>query len=220
MDDNFKYFLSKFGPVVDKQEVSESALNKYRGVLPDQLLQYWQEVGWSGFAKGLYWLVDPDAWDDAMEMMLEPTGFLERDAYHVIARNAFGDLWLWGKNTGRSIKIRSSRGMIFPSSPNADFGNKGIDLEVQITFASTALNAVDLQADDGKPLFERAHKKLGPLKSNEVYGFVPLPAMGGACDLKCLQKLEAFTYMDILAQNTPMRVMPDYVAEARKQGLK
>jgi hypothetical protein len=47
-----------------------------------------------------------------------------------------------------------------------------------------------------------------------VYGFVPLPALGGACDLKYLQKVEAATYMDMLAQSTPMRVMPDYAAIA------
>jgi hypothetical protein len=64
------------------------------------------------------------------------------------------------------------------------------------------------------PLFDRALQKLGPLQPNEVYGFVPLPALGGACDLKYLQKVEAATYMDMLAQSTPMRVMPDYAAIA------
>lgn len=214
MDENFEYFLEKFGPVICKQAVPESALKKYRGVLPDQLLQYWREVGWCGLANGLFWLVDPNEWDDPMEAMLESTSFLERDAYHVIARNAFGDLWLWGQKTGGSLRIRASDGMVFPQMPDADFGTKGIDFELQLFFAVKSPGDVDLVANDEKPLFQRAYEKLGPLETQQVYGFVPLPAMGGASELKYLQKLEAATYMDLIAQNTVMRVMPDYAAIA------
>lgn len=214
MDEALEYFLEKFGPLVDKNPVPESAFKKYQGVLPDQLLSYWRLVGWGGFAKGLFWLVNPEEWDDPMETMLEDTGFLERDAYHVIARNAFGDLWLWGQKTGGSLRIRCADGMVFPSMPSASFGDKGIDFELQNFMAFKRVKDVDLLDNQQTPLFDRAFKKLGLLQPNEVYGFVPLPALGGACDLKYLQKVEAFTYMDMLAQNTPMRVMPDYAAIA------
>lgn len=43
---------------------------------------------------------------------------------------------------------------------------------------------------------------------------VPLPALGGACELKYVQKVQADVYMDLRARNTPMRVMPDYAAIA------
>jgi hypothetical protein len=214
MDEDFAYFLSNFEPIGEQQEVPQSAFTKFQGVLPDQLLHYWREVGWCSFANGLFWMVNPDDWDEPMELMLDDTGFLERDAFHVIARNAFGDLWLWGQKTGGSISIISTRGMIFPHAPNAAFGDMGIDFEMQLYFGGQEIKSVDLLDDRQKPLFERAHKKLGPLKANEVYGFVPLPAMGGACELKHLQKLQADVYMDLLARNTPMRVMPDYAAIA------
>lgn len=213
MDEYFEYFLENFGPVLDKNPVPESAFQKYQGVLPDQLLTYWREVGWSGFAGGLFWLVNPEEWDEPMETMLEDTGFLERDAYHVIARNAFGDLWLWGQKTGGSLRIRSADGMVFPRSPRKGFGEKGMDFEMSIWFVGQP-QEFDLLDDKQEPLFARALEKLGPLESHEVYGFVPLPALGGACDLKYLQKVEAATYMDLLAQSTPMRVMPDYAAIA------
>lgn len=214
MDENFEYFLENFGPVLDKNPVPESAFKKYQGVLPDQLLSYWRAVGWGGFARGLFWLVNPEEWDEPMEAMLEDTGFLERDAYHVIARNAFGDLWLWGQKTGGSLSIMSSRGMVFPSMPVPSFGDRGIDFEMRLFFSGLEVQDVDLLDDQQKPLFDRALKKLGPLQPHEVYGFVPLPALGGACELKYLQKVEAATYMDLLAQSTPMRVMPDYAAIA------
>ncbi len=217
MDEDFEYFLINFGQPIEKQDVPESAFKRYQGILPDQLLQYWREVGWCGFANGLFWLVNPEEWDDPMETMLDQTGFLERDAYHVIARNAFGDLWVWGQKTGPSISTLSSRGMVFPRMPRPTFGSKGIDFEMQLFFGGQTIDGTDLIDDKQKPLFDRAFKKLGPLKSNEVYGFAPLPALGGACDLKYLKKVQADVYMDLLAQNTPMRVMPDYAALAQAQ---
>lgn len=88
-----------------------------------------------------------------------------------------------------------------------------MDFEMSIWFVGEP-SEFDLLDDNQTPLFDRAFKKLGLLQPNEVYGFVPLPSFGGACDLKYLQKVEAATYMDMLAQSTPMRVMPDYAAIA------
>ncbi len=214
MDENFEYFLEKFGSVICRQVVPELALEKYKGVLPDQLLHYWREIGWCGLANGLFWLVDPNEWHVPMETMLADASLLERDIYHVIARNAFGDLWLWGQKTGGSLRIKASDGMVFPQMPASDFGTRGINFELQLFFAVKSPGDVDLIADDEKPLFQRAYEKLGPLEAHQVYGFVPLPALGGATELNYLQKLEAATYMDLVAQSTVMRVMPDYTAIA------
>lgn len=219
MDEYLEFFLEEFGGISNKLPATDSALEQYRGVLPDQLLSYWSEVGWSSFGQGLYWLVNPQDWHEPMVHMLQETEFLKADNYHMIARNAFGDLWLWGEKSGGSLSIRSSDGMIFPMAPHDGFGDKGMDFEMQIFFSSTDPEEVDLLGNDEKPLFERALQKLGPLVAHEVYGFAPLPALGGAGDLASLQKLEAATYMDLLAEVTPMRVMPDYAAIAKDQGL-
>lgn len=214
MDEGLEYFLEEFGPIVQPQDVPDAALRQYAGVLPDKLLSYWREVGWSGFAQGLYWLVDPALWEEPMQRMLGETGFLKTDVYHVIARNAFGDMWLWGQQTGGSLHICSSDGMVFPRSQRPGFGEKGMDFEMQIYFSTSEPRDIDLLGSDEKPLFERAYRKLGPLRADQVYGFVPLPALGGGGDLNSLQILDAETYMDLLAEVTPMRVMPDYAAIA------
>jgi hypothetical protein len=145
---------------------------------------------------------------------LRSMGFLELDAYHLIARNAFGDLWLWGQKTGGSLRIRASDGMIFSRAPRAGLGAKGIDFEMLLFFAASDRDSVDLLGNQQERLFGRAYEKLGPLKTSEVYGFVPLPAMGGASELQYLQKVPADVYMDLLARNTPMRIMPGYAAIA------
>jgi hypothetical protein len=219
MDEDFPDFLKLFGSAVHRQDVPETAFAKYKNKLPDQLLEYWRVAGWSGFADGLFWLVNPEEWDEPMEMMLDGTGFLEQDAYHVIARNAFGDLWLWGEKTGDSLSIISAYGMAFPRFNDVLFKKLGKNIKMQYFFGNLNLENVDLLDEKQKYLFKRAYKKLGPLAANEVYGFVPLVGMGGKCVLENLQKLEAGAHMSILAQMTQMRVMPDYSAEAKKQGF-
>jgi hypothetical protein len=216
--DNF-YNYKGFGPPMARQDVPEASVRAYRGRLPEQLLAYWQEYGWCGYAHGLYWTVNPAEWEEPMRLMLDGTGFLERDAYHVIARNAFGDLWLWGETTGQSLRIRSADGMIYPHFDDESFREDGPDLSIRLFFSTQSKGAVDLLDDEQQPLFERALHKLGPLTAAEVYGFVPLPALGGACTLAHLHKLEAAVYMEMLAEMTPMRVMPDYTAMAKSQGL-
>jgi hypothetical protein len=219
MDEDIEYFLGKFGPSIGHSAVPRGSIEKFRGKLPRQLLEYWGTLGWCGFANGLFWIVDPEVWDEAMESLLEGTGLLEQDSYHVIARNAFGDLWLWGEKSGPSISIRSAYGLVQPSFDLEGLREDGGDLRVRYFFSGKARRSVDLLDDKQKPLFERALKKLGPLQSHELYGFVPLVGAGGACQLKSLQKLDAQVHMAILADMTEMRVMPDYAAEARKQGL-
>ena len=54
MDEMFAYLLEKMGPAFDRRDVPASSIERYRGKLPDQLLTYWQEHGWSGYADGLF----------------------------------------------------------------------------------------------------------------------------------------------------------------------
>ncbi len=42
MDEYFTGFLEDFGPTIDKQYVPPSSIERYRGKLPNQLLDYWE----------------------------------------------------------------------------------------------------------------------------------------------------------------------------------
>jgi hypothetical protein len=42
-------------------------LKKYRGKLPDLLLDYWEHEGWNGHANGLLWTVNPDDYAGILE---------------------------------------------------------------------------------------------------------------------------------------------------------
>ncbi len=59
MEEYYEYFLEKLGPASGQGEVPLSSLNKYADKLPEQLLKQWREYGWSGYAEGLFWTVNP-----------------------------------------------------------------------------------------------------------------------------------------------------------------
>ncbi|AYZ67457.1 DUF1851 domain-containing protein [Burkholderia multivorans] len=221
MDQFMENFLGfkEFGPSIARQDVPPEKIERFRGKLPNKLLEYWQEYGWCGYAKGLLWTVDPDEWEDELEAWVGETDFMERDAYYVIARTAFGELILWGESTGQSLKVITPYGMIFPSFDEQKFKKRGPDLAIQLFFSTCSKEAFDLLDSEKSPLFERALEKLGPLDHTTMYGFVPALALGGAPILDRLQKLDAHVHLDILSQVTELQVMRDIGQEARDAGL-
>lgn len=221
MDEFMEDFLGyeEFGPPFARRDVPSEKIEKFRGKLPDKLLEYWQEFGWCGYAKGLFWTVDPDEWEDELDAWIGDTEFMERDAYYVIARTAFGELILWGEKTGQSLKAITAYGMIFPAFNSEEFSRRGPDKSIQLCFACFSRDAFDLKDSNGVPLFERALERLGPLDYDTMYGFVPALALGGDPKLENLQKLDAHVHLDILSQVTERQIMHDIGEDARDAGL-
>jgi hypothetical protein len=70
LDGKFEWFLEKFGKPQKNLPVNDEQLNRYRGQLPERLLEYWQEYGFCCFKDGLFWIVNPDDYQDTMEAWL------------------------------------------------------------------------------------------------------------------------------------------------------
>ncbi len=221
MDEFMEDFLgfASFGPPFARRDVPPEKIEKFRGKLPDKLLEYWKEYGWCGYAKGLFWTVDPDEWEDELEAWIGETPFMERDAYYVIARTAFGELILWGEKTGQSLKVVTTYGMIFPAFDADAFKQRGPDLALQLRLSCFKKSAFDEKDQSGEPLFERALDRLGPLDHNTMYGFVPALALGGEAKLERLQRLDAHVHLDILSQVTEVQVMRDIAQDVKDAGL-
>ena len=95
-DEDFEYFISKFGDATTRVEVPSSSFDKWRDKLPDQLLTYWKEEGWCAYGNGLFWTVNPEEYEDLIDEWLESTKLEQLDSFHVVARSAFGDLYACG----------------------------------------------------------------------------------------------------------------------------
>lgn len=200
MDEDFAGFLNDFGPAFDKRFVPPSSIERYRGKLPDQLLSYWAEHGWCGYANGLFWTVDPQEYDPVLEAWIGDTPFMEQDAYHLIARSAFGELYFWGEKTGDSLGIFAPGSYCIPRKSR--FVGEKMDFGMRLFFG-----ALSRKANDFAGMFSPALEKLGRLKHDEMYGFVPALALGGTSTLANLQKVKAVEHLVLLAQLAPLDVI-------------
>ncbi|MCP1416337.1 hypothetical protein J3D47_000580 [Pseudomonas laurylsulfativorans] len=198
MDEVFSIFLETFHEPIARQEVPVSSIERYRGKLPNQLLEDWAEHGWCGYGEGIFWIVNPQEYEGVVASWIGGTKFEERDAYHLIARSAFGDLYLWGEKTGASLKITS----VLSRCDVDDFEitSDELDRELQNFLLST-----EVEYNDFGDLFQPAKKKLGTLRHDEMYGFVPALMFGGPDTLDHLEKVKAVEHLILLSQITELQ---------------
>lgn len=199
-DEALEMMMQEFGEATHRAEVPAAAIERWRGKLPDQLLSYWRQLGWSGYANGLFWIVDPDEYEDLVDEWLEATPLEQIDAFHAIGRTAFGDLYLCGERTGNSATVSCPLNAIF-ALPRNLFPQPPEDLDRSIqVFVTKDRTVCDYTDDFGQPLFERALAKLGPLAPDEMYGFEPALVAGGKMRLENLRKLKLDQHLTILRQ--------------------
>jgi len=193
MDDNFAFFLENFGPAFDRREVPEASLNRYRDKLPEQMLAYWQEHGWCGYAEGLFWTVNPEDYEELVDMLLEGTELADQDRFHVLAKGAFGALYLWGEATADSLIIDTY--LLRYSFRVRESSQRDLNFAAKFFFGTRKRDINDVE-----DYFQPALKKLGRLAHDEIYGFVPAYPLAGSLEFNNLQRLKDVEHLMFLAQ--------------------
>jgi len=198
MDEAVSIFIDKMGSPTEYTPVPSAIIEHYKKILPERLLNYWQDHGWSAHAEGIFWMVNPAEYDGVVRSWLGDTEFEKKDNYHVIARTAFGGLYLWGEKTGHALKIES----LLSRYCAQDLGTTEVNLdrESQIFFLAPSVEGSDFFS-----LFRRARRKLGLLKSDEMYGFVPALMLGGSEELENLEKVKIIEHLIFLSQLSPLK---------------
>jgi hypothetical protein len=200
MDECFKYFLENFGPQFNKVQPLPSDIEKFRGKLPDKLLEYWQDHGWGGFHSGLFWLVNPSDYTEVVDAWLSNNGIEGRDSYFAIARTAFGRVFLWNKSSGQTATISGLFSEIITTPPNRSVLAGDEVSAVEAFMATKEPDALDIEDEKEKKIFKRAVEKLGALKADEMYGFEPALVIGGAPKLDNLVKVKVIEHLILLQQ--------------------
>ncbi|MFA7894688.1 GAD-like domain-containing protein [Pseudomonas putida] len=198
-DLDFIEFIECFGEATEKMQIPEASFIKWENILPPTLIQYWQNEGWAGYANGLFWIVNPEDYEHIKDAWLKDTPLESLDKFHVIARSAFGNLYLCGENTGHSAsiicnhnEILALRSRLKPKKLTAQ------SITIQSLFGTSEPGDYDNTDSNGKPLFKRALKKYGPLAPDEVYGFEHALVAGGQPTLENLCKLKIDQHLLIL----------------------
>ncbi len=216
MDKYFNWFLEESEAPTRYEDVDSATVSKYRGKLPDQLLNYWKKYGFCGFKGGLFSIVNPAQYEHALQSWTGDTPIAEEDAYYVIARSGFGDLFLWGEKNGDRWTINPVNSWIIQRDGDKELIASGeIDKAIGLFFSSKTLSRVGEVDSAGNPLFARAIAKLGPLASDEMFTFILPPFLGGARTLENISKVNVHVQLDLLAQYGYREIL-DRDALARK----
>ena len=125
---------------------------------------------------------------------------MQQDAYHIIARSAFGDLYFWGEKTGSSLHVFAPGAFCIPEESLSVA--EDMNFEMQLFFG-----ALDREGNDFENMFTPALRRLGRIKYDEMYGFVPALALGGASSVDHLERVKAVEHLVMLAQLAPLRVI-------------
>jgi hypothetical protein len=205
MDECFEYFLENFGPQFEKVQPSSGGIEKFRGKLPDKLLEYWLDYGWGGFHNGLFWLVNPDDYVDLVTSWLDGR-IIDSQDYYVIARTAFGKIFLWNKANGQTVTVSPLFSEIITRPPNKAVlaGDDATALEAFL--AAKEPDSLDIEDEKEKKLFKRVLKKFGVLNSNEMYAFEPALAIGGMPKLENVVKVDIMVHLALLEQLSDVEI--------------
>lgn len=219
IDEDFEFFLEKFGEPTQKIEATKQQIEAYRKVLPDKLLHYWQYVGFSGFKEGLFWITNPAEFDGIIEEFLAGTEFENYDNYHVIGRSAYGTLYLWGERTGDSLEIIPHLNWIkTKQGEEEEIKNGNPNRAIQNFFAVQKPKSVDIKVQS-KLLFPKVVKHHGIVGKDEVMVFTPYLFMGGEKSPEKMAKENLHIFLQIISDiNQPEIVdMASMVGNVRKE---
>jgi hypothetical protein len=201
-DEDFDGFMEDFGEAFENTLIGIEVIEAYRDKLPEQLFAYWRELGSCGFGEGRFWMTDPAEYDEMLNDWLEGTVFEDRNDLSVIARTAFGVLYVWAKGKGNVMKIYPMTGAInyFKEADANDLSIEDENKKMRYFWGFLDLGEGDYEDENDKPLFDRAFKKFGRLHADEMYGFSHSPAMGGKENFDNLDRVKLGVYHDIARQ--------------------
>lgn len=200
LQESIEIFEEELGTPQHQIDVPGTSFEKYRAVLPNALMSFWEQFGWSSFSDGLFWIVNPEDYEDLVELWLEDTPFKEIDHYHIIARSAFGDLFAWGQNNNQYFTISCPMHALIAQEKEMRTISDDPDRTLEVFFAFADKTGFDLKDEERKLLFNRALKKLGHLESDEIYGFKQPLFAGGRLLLDNLIKVKLDQHLTLARQ--------------------
>ncbi|AYD90417.1 hypothetical protein D5R93_11140 [Actinomyces lilanjuaniae] len=88
-----------YAPMGVGAPVTAEHVGYFQGVLPASVLHLWERFGFDGFGQGRWWFTDPFLWAPVVDAWLEGTPVpFPSQRWWCLARNATGDMRLWGRS--------------------------------------------------------------------------------------------------------------------------
>jgi hypothetical protein len=181
-------FRQYYGKGERYRDTSPADLKRLRGRLPEQLLQLIEEDGWCSYRNQAIWICDPDEMAAPKKTWLGSFPKAE-----IFMRTAFGDLYFWDNGLIWTALVNLSQ--IVYSSNNITW------------FLGSFMKDVRYLKSLALPKYLNiARKKVGPLKPDEVYFWVPAFQLGGSWHDSTVEKGNLTVTLEVLSQIQPANV--------------
>ena len=164
-----------------EERVSEEIINKYKGRIPEDLLEVWKEYGFGSFLNGYLKIVNPEEYEELLKETYIPVEDEPIEFNTVLFATAMGDLIICEKTESKKDNIyiiEYRKGKYKMLLGGMEF------------FFEDLLDEDYLEEDlEWKPYLE-AVNKLGEPSYDECFGYVPLLGLGGSEKVENMSKVK------------------------------
>lgn len=162
--------------------IEQKIVEKYKKVIPQKLLELWENKGLGMFMDGYLKTINPDEYKN----ILNESYFNAANSIPIMA-TAFGDIITWEENKYVGL-VRYKFGTSEIMISNYDLF---LVLLNDDSFASRFF-----QID----LYEKAVDKYGTLNYDECFGYVPILALGGKESINNLKKVKIREHIALITE--------------------
>ncbi len=191
MNIELQNFINFHQPSQNLMRADESKIIRYKGYLPDCLLELWAEYGFGLYGNGLIQIIDPDLYRDNL------WGWLMRDEKDMdrlpIALSAFGDVFYY-----RELSEEGDEDVSFLNPHTSDGGD--LVWSLHDFFNEWCCDDEVISGFLNASMFKDAVLKSGCLEMNQIYYFVPALRMGGNKSVSHIDRGDAVAHLDFLLQ--------------------
>ncbi|WP_411840523.1 GAD-like domain-containing protein [Paracoccus sp. ME4] len=189
----------------------DSALDAIKGRgLPAVAFDYWSKFGFSRFLGGYFQITNLAKYTDVIEKWISGSHFSSVDSYFSITIDAFGRMQCLGVRCGHVFDLDPPNHAVYDreDSNEADIrnGNEGPFLE-QMFFSGLPEDVAPETDDYYSKLSFSAKDKLGEFGPDQIYAPIPAISLGGQMRIEDLQIVDAPSYLTMVAEIAPPRVM-------------
>ena len=166
-----------------EKEIPKEIIEKYKGQVPDEIIEIWKNYGLGSFLNGYLRVINPDDYKE----LVEETYFSGKESIPLFT-TAFADVITWENN--------KYIGIIFYREEDFDIIDSGMDFFFTDIYTEDSLrnDYFDLK------LYEKAVKKYGELEYNQSFCFVPLLGLGGKKSVDNLDKGDTLTHIYLITE--------------------
>lgn len=182
----FDEFLKKFPPDSDLEKPSEEVLDGLSGILPDELLDFWEKYGFGNYGQGIIKVINPLDYMNSLYTWLGKEDFSKIP----ILITGFGDIFYFrilseDENDVCLLDIHYREINVCAYSFEDFFEDFITDDEI-------------IEEVLKKDLFMESLKNKGILKNNEIFCFVPALILGGSETSENTDKAQADVHQLLL----------------------